>query len=225
MKRSSLCPRNGNKRVRYGGDENMDPTEIKVRPKPSKEPLKCISNFVPVSNYEEYLSEMAWSDKRYYDTLAEPYKSKIMTESETTIEKLRTCHIDYYLANTFEAVMDDTAKETFIFAMNSKNPNGIAPFEILDRRYTKNGRSIPISERIKALSSLGASREFLEQEMVKHDNIEKWKKEADKVLDYVFAKYGKSKSKAKPKKKSMFDSMTKYIIKAMVKLDISDTED
>ena len=52
--------------------------------------------------------------------------------------------------------------------------------------------------------------------------MKRWQIEAGKVLDIVFAKYGKSKSKTKPKKKSMFEAMNRAMEKMAISIAVDE---
>jgi len=215
MKRSSLYPGYEKKRVYHDENVIMSPTKVRSVSRVNP-PLKCIGNFIPVSNYEYYLEDMKYMDDRTCDNFDEPYRSKLMVMYTKNIENIRKRYKDYYQNHAVDVVMSENVRPVVSYDRNSMTINGIAPFEILYHRYIKKGNVIPLNEHIKALKALGAPRESLENVIIHHDKMKKWKIGAGKVLDIVFAKYGKSKSKTKPKKKSIFISMARAIEKLAI---------
>lgn len=221
MKKSSLYPGSGRKRT-YN-DENVIMTPTKVRPvSRTNTPFGCVENFKPVTNYKYYLEEMKHMDKRLCDNFDEPYRSKVMKHSERNIEKIQKKHEDYYQNHAVDVVMRENVRPVFTCNRSSVTSSGIAPFEILYERYTKYGKKIPLNEHIKALKALGAPRETLERVIINDDKMKRWQIEAGKVLDIVFAKYGKSKSKTKPKKKSMFTAMNRAMERLAISIDVDE---
>lgn len=214
MKRSSLYPGYKTKRVRFcDQDENMNPTDLSYLTSPT---IRAKNNFVPVSDYENYLEDMENHDKKRYRN-----SPRLLKESNKNIERIRQKHIDYYKNKVVDQEMTETKENVFVFNRDSVTKNGVYPFRVLEERYNKYGKSIPINERIKALKALNAPREYMIRQIINHDKNEKWKKEAGELLDIVFEKYGNNKSKTKPKKKSIFSK----VIKTLDTLSLSDDED
>jgi len=211
MKRSSLYPGYKTKRVRFcDQDENMNPIDL------STPNIRVKNTFVPVIDYKNYLEDMENHDKKMYHN-----SPRLLKECNQNIERIRQKHIDYYENMVVDQEMAETIENVFVFNRDSVSKNGVYPLRILEERYNKNGKSIPINEKIKALKALNAPREYMIRQILKNDKNEKWKREASEILDIVFQKYGKNKSKTKPKKKSIFSKF----VKTFDTLRLSDGED
>lgn len=209
MKKSSLYPGHG-KRVLREIDNNIVCKNNIPRPV-VKGPRIRRDVFVPVSDYKNYLEDMTINEQRRYDS-----DERLLEMSMNNIENIRKRHVDYYKKYSPDVVMEER-QTRFKYNIESTTTNGVAPFLILKERYGNS--SIPIKEKIKALNALGAPREYLINEMVKHEENLKWKVGAEKVLKRVFSKFSAS-SKSKAKKKSLYSSM----IKSFKGLDMSETD-
>ena len=208
MKRSSLYPGFGKRALRPIDNNVVCNNNL---PKPvMRGPTFRKNVFVPVSDYENYLDDMITNERKRYKG-----NERLLRMSMDNIENIRQKHVEYYENHTPDVVMEES-RPVFSYDINSTTANGVAPFMILKDRY--GNRAIPIKEKIKALKALGAPREYLINEMIKHEEKLKWKDDAGKVLDRVFSKFSSS-SKSKPNKKNIFS-----IVKSFKALDISEVD-
>ncbi len=236
MKKSSLYPLNRKRKNSQIIDVDVVTTKMKHMDikndefKVFREIPNNNNNFVPISDYESYLENKMYVEKKQvnsYDQITEKEKKIKLQYIDRNIENIRQKHIDYYnlYPKKVVPVKEKSINRTqYVAAKLSVNKSGNVrlktrvPMQELYDKYPNRG-IIPIEERIKAMNEVHYSMDEMKVAIENNDKKTKWQVDANKVFDRVFEKYGKSKSSKPSKKVSAMAKLCKAFEKSRITIE------
>lgn len=175
--------------------------------------------FVPIMNYESYLTSMEMSEKRYAKTLEPKAREKYLEEMEIRLAKIKSKHEAWHAAHpppppkpkpepiNVPNDMDYVIVDLKVTKTGKVKAYVGAPMAEIHDQYLSKGVRPPLIEHLRALKRFRYPDWVLEKVVKEHEKLPEKKKKMEEMIETVFGKYSNSKP-SKPKKKTVTEQLT-----------------
>lgn len=174
--------------------------------------------FVPIMNYESYLTSMELSDRRRAQCLPPKDKERYLEEMEIRLAKIKSKHEAWYEAHpppppkpkpepiNVPKDMNHVIVDLKVTKTGKVKAYVGAPMAEIHDQYLSKGVRPPLIEHLRALKRFGYPDWVLEKVVKAHEKIPEKKKKMEEMIETVFGKYSNSKP-SKPKKKTVTEQL------------------